>query len=160
MYESYQIEAHGHFQLISAEDTITQKGWIHTDSVNAILTAIIYLNDYSAGTKIYRPINPHGQCLSVLSPHGRMEAYKTGEITENYERDLEENNSNFEELASFSGTYNSMIAFDASLPHSANFSNMKTYDDNDRLTMIIFFTRIFAPCYPIPMLKRGTYDGD
>lgn len=157
MYEAFQIEASGYFQCISAEDTITQKGWIHTDSANAILTAIIYLNDYTSGTKLYRPINPHGQFLSIVSPKGRMEAYKTGEITENYERDLEENNSNYEEMASFSGTYNSMLAFDSSLPHQANFSNMKTYDDNDRLTMIIFFSRIFAPCYPIPMLKRGTY---
>jgi len=156
MYEHFQIEASGYFQLISAEETITQKGWIHTDSAQVMLAAVIYLNDFNSGTKFYRPISPHGQLLSIVSPEGRMEAYRRGEITENYERDLEENNSNFEEIASFSGTYNSMIAFDASIPHSADFSKMKTYDGNDRLTMLIFFSRIFAPCYPIPMLKRGT----
>jgi len=155
--ETVHWEAEANFQLISAKDTITHKGWIHCDDP-WIMVSIIYLNNFSAGTKIYRSINPHGQSFSTFQEsEGRFEAYKSGKITENYESGLEKNNSNFEEIVSFSGSYNSMITFDGSIPHGADFSEMKNIDnDDERLTLVIMFNRILASSYPIPNLKRGT----
>ena len=109
-------------------------GWVHTDQGQS-LTAILYLSpngDMSTGTSLYRlnDLTYDEQYLKYKDfskPEEKLEPYRI------------KNNQLFTETARVGGFYNRLVMFDSSEFHGAN---DYAIDDDDRLTLVIFFTNI------------------
>lgn len=140
-----------YFQKITDEDlSFSNQGWIHTDS-NMFLTAIIYLTPDcdDSGTSIYVPKDLE---FLIKNSDEKNNYYKNKLVRKNnYIKALEENNNNFKKVAEYKSYFNSMIAFDGSQYHGANF-NLKP--KQERLTLISFFSKIRANHYPSANFNR------
>lgn len=140
-----------YFQKIKYEDIdYSRDGWIHTDS-DQLMTSIIYLTpgNLNCGTNIYEP-----KSLSTKVPtlQEKFDYYKGKKIKKNdYLKALEKSNKDFTKIAEFKSVFNSMIMFDGSNYHKANF-NMSPGEE--RLTLITFYKRIYSPFFPSAEYNR------
>ena len=151
-YKNVSFFAQNYFQLINPNDLKEneKQGWIHVDP-DSILTAIIYLtkNINTAGTTLFTA-KTEGDGIITSNSELRKQYYLEGKVPENYKEKLLENNNRFEKLATFYSKYNSMIAFDGSNFHGAEFD----LQNENRLTQIIFFYEINAKYYPYPEIRK------
>ena len=147
---SVRFNATAYFQKISNKFS---KGWVHTDYPNCH-TVIIYMTpnaSLDSGTSLYRP-----KKITMNSYNKLKQEFNMGIIdNEKIEKYREEFNSNFEETDRFNNLYNRCIGFDAPIWHSAN--NFKSNDE--RLTLIIFFSFISGPMTGLQRSKALTSDG-
>ena len=86
---------------------------------------------------------------------GTIDNKKIEKDREEFNSNREEFNSNFEETDRFNNLYNRCIGFDASIWHGAN--NLQSNDE--RLTLIIFFSFISGPMTGLQRSKALTSDG-
>lgn len=145
------------FQKISYDDIKhdNNKGWIHADN-DSLLTVIVYLtpNLTDSGTSIYKTIN-EGHGTDVQLSEQRKLNYKGKKINKDeYKKDLENNNSNFELLSTVHSKFNSAIAFDGCYPHGAHF-NLKPGET--RLTLTMFFKQMGVPYFPMAEVNRNNF---
>ena len=140
-------QAEMQFQKIKPEDVLdkqNKKGWIHRDT-HSTLTTIIYLtpNCFKSGTSIFK-----NKKIGDTETEGeyKIKFYTDKDVEkDDYISEFEETNNKFEEVAKFNSVFNSCIMFDGSHPHGANFDF-----EEERLTLITFFTKISAPRFPVP----------
>jgi|SRR5210317_297123 len=151
--EKLYFESTSYFQKIRYEDTsYSKEGWIHTDG-NKLLTCIIYLsqNQSDNGTSIYETVNP--TILLDKCSDEKFEYYKGRKLEKkNYLKALKDNNSRFRKIVEFKSDFNTMIAFDGSHHHGAT---LDLKPDEERLTLITFFTKITASHYPAANYDRN-----
>ena len=151
-YKEVSFIAQNYFQLINPNHLKENEnqGWIHVDP-DSILTAIIYLSKdvNRAGTSLYTA-KSEGKGVINSNSELRKQYYLDGIVAEDYKEKLIENNDRFEKLATFYSKYNSMVAFDGSNFHGANFD----LQNETRLTQIIFFYEINANYYPYPEIRK------
>jgi hypothetical protein len=154
------------FQKINYNDiSISKKGWIHIDP-QAKLTVIIYLTPgkSKSGTSIYETKT---EGIGIIDQTLKYELKQSKDIPKFFDFDkkfhnllekdelkkkLEENNSRFNTLATFNCKFNSMLAFDGSNFHGADFEDLE--EGETRLTQVIFFNEILSSNYPIPDMRR------
>lgn len=124
--------AEANFQLIPKGEH--SAGWVHSD-LGRSLTAILYLSpngNMENGTSLYR--------LNDLTYDQQYNQYKDfSKPAEELEPYRVKNNELFTETARVGGFYNRLIMFDSAEFHSANSFHV---DDDDRLTLIFFFSDI------------------
>jgi len=158
-YKTISYEGSGVFQWVPSG--LRGDGWVHSDTL-AQLTAIIYLSkDVNAGTEIYVPNTTRVDKIN-LNTDEKYEYFKTidnpnnaGQISEDQcVKNRDDWNNRFKKVASFSGEYNSLVAFDSFHYHAAqlNMSGVERY------TYIMFFDKIYSDgdqlLYPIPTSRR------
>lgn len=158
-YKEICYEGTGVFQWVPSG--LRADGWVHSDTM-AQLTAIIYLSkDVNAGTEIFVP-NTTQVDKTDLATNEKYEYFKnTSTLNTNIQTNDEtyinhknEFNNRFKKVASFSGEYNSLVAFDSFQYHAAqvNMSGLERY------TYIMFFDKIYSKTdqllYPIPTSRR------
>lgn len=126
------------FQSISKN--YKQKGWVHKDNP-VQLTVIVYLSKHkNCGTSLYdyKTLYPIQKHMDI-----KQKNYKDVKNS-SPEKYVEDANNNFEETIRFNSKYNRIIMFDSNHWHAAS----KFIEENvneDRLTLIGFFTEISAP---------------
>lgn len=169
LYPDHQIfqtvgwNATSSFQKIKYEDIEAHilnkehpgKGWIHNDHESKF-TAIIYLSKHNdCGTALYSPKNNYMSNFNSVkvNPDLKNDYYsKNPNLNlDNYYKNLNEHLNSFELDCLFNSSYNKMIGFDGSNPHSAIY-NLRPGEE--RLMYISFFENIFAPHYPVPEMRR------
>ena len=145
--EDYMVELK--FQLIEHQhpnkNSIYNKGWVHLD-YNASFAGLVYLNpnaDLDTGTAIYKEIKPPEQSSeSFLRYKDQMESknrfFLNGE-DKNYEKNINEYNSQYIETIRFSNIYNRLICFESSQHHAA--TNLFV-ENEPRLTLVYFVNGI------------------
>jgi len=158
-YKQINYEGTGVFQWVPSG--LKADGWVHSDTM-AQLTAIIYLTkDVNAGTEVWVP-NTTKVDKTDLATNEKYKYFKSSmdlnaNIQSNegdYINHRDEFNSRFKKVASFTGEYNSLVAFDSFQYHAAQV-NMS---GKDRYTYIMFFDKIYSSTdqllYPIPTSRR------
>ena len=134
-YQDIYFSAYSTFQRISKD--YINPGWVHQDI--EILTAIIYLSKHTqCGTSMFEPKN----FSTVKNTEHKKEIYYKKNF-KNENKYVLENNINFEETMSIKSKYNRIIIFDSRQFHAAQKFIEKDVDD-DRLTLITFFTNIYG----------------
>ena len=135
-YQDVYFTAKSMFQTISSD--YVNEGWIHRDP--DILTAIIYLSKHEeCGTSIFEQKSSN----FIINIENKKEAY----LTKNFKKEkkfLKENNNNFRETISVKSKYNRIMIFDSLHLHGAKNFCEKDIDE-DRLTLVTFFTKIYGP---------------
>ena len=144
-FRAIQFRASSFFQKIEKFNSKINTGWIHRDAPN-VLSCVIYLSKKSMnGTSIYRPKKSFTKDIHKEINSSVIHGNKN--ISEKHINALKENNDQFEQVVNFKGIYNRAVIFDAAQWHAANgFGN----EEEERLTMIVFFHEIFVPYFPIP----------
>lgn len=114
-------------------------GIVHTDE--SAITAIVYLDKkYSSGTSVLKPKSFFTDW--VTPQNNASEFFKTDVWSEEWEQTKNNFNSEFEELVTVHGAYNSAIIFNGWREHRMN---MQPIDiDGDRLTMSCFLNKVHA----------------
>lgn len=134
-YQDIYFSAYSTFQRISKD--YINPGWVHQDI--EILTAIIYLSNHTeCGTSMFESKNFN----TVQHTEKKKETY----INNNFKYEnkyVKENNNNFEETMSVKSKYNRIIIFDSKQLHAAQKFIEKDIDE-DRLTLITFFTDVYG----------------
>jgi len=150
-------EATSFFQKINYDDIklhskVGGKGWIHKDN-NSFITAIVYLtpNDLNSGTSIYK-LKREGSIIDDEQQMIKKDYYQRKNIDEKiYYKNLEKSFNEYDEIIHFNSNFNSLVAFDSSQPHSANFN---LNPGEERLTLITFLNNLIVPYFPLPEMKR------
>ena len=150
-------EATSFFQKINYDDVklhnkVGGKGWIHKDNTS-LITAIIYLtpNGLNSGTSIYK-LKREGSLIDDEEQTIKRNYYQKQYVDEeSYCKSLEESYKNYDEIAYFNSNFNSLVVFDSSQSHSANF-NLKPGEE--RLTLITFLNNLTVPYFPVPEMRR------
>lgn len=164
-YESSRVdwEIDTFFQLT---DSLDQKKnsplnipWVHADGNE--IAGLIYLTKNptkNTGTSIYKcndinKFNKIWERYKIQQKCPRLEFFKNN-ITENYEQEVNENNSCFEETISFKNVYNRLIAYDGNSWHGAQ----NYYAEKEpRLTQVFFVKKLQTvskfPLQRTPMVK-------
>ena len=150
-------EGISYFQKINYDDVklhseVGGKGWVHKDN-NSMITAIIYLtpNDLNSGTSIYK-LKKEGSNIDNEEQIIKRDYYQRKNIDEKtYCKYLKQSLNEHDEIIHFNSNFNSLVAFDSSLPHSANF-NLKPGEE--RLTLITFLSNLTVPYFPVPEMRR------
>lgn len=135
------------FQKTKYEDVKDLTGWTHTDTRD-LLTYMVYLTPglSNCGTSIQ--ISKRGKFAIPINTDIKKQYYnKSNADYEKCKQGVAENNNQFETVAEFKSQFNSMIAFDSSNYHVANFN---LQPGQERLTLIGFFHSIKSPYFPIP----------
>ena len=144
-FKMLQYQAISYFQKIEKFNDKINTGWVHRDSPN-ILSCVIYLSKKcTSGTSIYRPKKSftediHGDINSSIINGNKN-------INEKHINALKENNSQFDQVINYKGIYNRAVLFDAAQWHAADGFGE---DNEERLTLVVFFREILAPYFPIP----------
>lgn len=158
-YKNISYEGIGVFQWVPSG--LRADGWVHSD-VTVQLTAIIYLSkDINAGTEIFVPKNTHIDKTNLEANEKYSYFKKSADLNRNiqlnddgYIQHRNTFNDKFRKVASFSGEYNSLVAFDGFQYHAAQV-NMS---GKERYTYIMFFDKIYSQTdqllYPIPTSRR------
>lgn len=147
VYFQTEFLARASFQLV--DSTKHSNGWIHADAQD-LMTAIIYLNPnghINSGTSLYKLKN------DVISPSHNF--YKDLDFSidqTTLEDNRLKNNDQYEETVKIGGNYNRLIVFDSSQYHSAN--EFKIAEDDNRLTLIIFFNKVKFDIPPADRSRR------
>jgi len=143
------FQAASYFQKIEKFNEEINTGWVHRDIPN-MLSSIIYLSkNCTKGTSIYRP-----KKLFAEELHGEWNSsllYGNKNVSKEHVNALKESNDQFEKTTTFKGIYNRAISFDAAQWHAADGYGT---DEEERLTMVIFFQEIVAPYFPIGTCHR------
>lgn len=147
-YLNMRWEIQQFFQKING-NFYTSNGWVHTDTPKE-LTAIIYLSNHKkCGTSFFKPKKFYSK---LIDPN--LIEKKYGEnLNEN--KYLNENNEKFDKILTIDSKFNRLLLFDSNQYHAAE--KFKEQDiDEDRLTLITFFTNISGNCnkYPITEMRR------
>lgn len=115
-------------------------GWVHHDDEQEV-TAICYLSKHkNCGTSIY---NYKGVYPVIKNLEKKEKQYKTLSV-KNEDLLVKENNENYEETISFKSKFNRVIMFD-SMQHHAAHQFLEEGVQEDRLTLIGFFSQIQSP---------------
>jgi len=158
-FDEFSYTAKMHFQKIN-KDYAT--GWVHKDNPE-VLTAIIYLNpnvtNLRTGTSLYskkdiffdssKHINSFNKTKTEGIEKLRNKKY---EDVEEYTSAIKQHNSNFDESLFVRGIYNRAFLFDSHLLHAAE--NFFGEEDEERLTLVVFFSSITTKCYPIQKMQK------
>lgn len=148
-YPKYYASAY--FQKIKTNEYIDE-GWIHTDFPH-VLTGIIYLTPNSKesnGTSLYK-LNNKNICWNneVTEDIKRKGYLNEGDVNAFKDaRDYEY--SQFTKTLDIPSFYNRLVLFDSSLYHKANNFHI---DDQDRLTVIVFFKNVNFNSGLLPITK-------
>ena len=119
---------------------ILNQGEIHVDS-NKSLAGLIYLNPNprrDCGTSMHQ-IKDENKDYSLAKLPAKSKCYKDGNCEE-FEKEIQKNNSKFEKMLEVKNVFNRLVAYDTSVPHSQ--TNMYMGKDDFRLTQVFFFDRI------------------
>jgi len=145
-YPNIEYGVSSSFQKISSS---YKQGWIHADN-DSILTAIIYLNknnNINSGTSIMTK----KQLFLHLHPQEKYNFLSTLQEDQNIKKAREDDESQFVESISIKNVYNRLVVFDSHLYHKAqSFDN-----EEERLTLVIFFDHLSVPLFPIQRMRRG-----
>jgi len=129
-------------------------GWIHVDNPT-IFTAIIYLNknpNINSGTSIYKiKDNIFVPKIDELNIH-KINAYKGLVNIKDIDTKRKENNDQYSEVIKVHNEYNRILSFDAGLPHAAQ-DFFGDDDDEDRLTLIMFFNELRVNRSPVERVR-------
>ena len=131
------------------------RGWIHQDDSTRI-AGIVYLTpdaDINSGTSIYARTNEtvfSGNKLEAIM--SKVNFYKTGIPTlEETEPHRQQVASEFTETVKINNIYNRLVAYDGHIHHAAN--DFTAEENNTRLTMVFFVTRLLADKSPIHRIR-------
>jgi hypothetical protein len=146
---SWEIEST--FQLIDSlsdvEDSIKNKGWVHTDEASGVLAGVIYLSPNAklqTGTSVYTQVDK-----TKLDMTNVKQKFYLNKTDENYDEILMKHNSGFIETIRYNNVYNRLVMWDGSQWHGVN----SYYSPNEpRLTQVFFVRRLEADSNP--PLKR------
>jgi|5B_taG_2_1085324.scaffolds.fasta_scaffold95660_2 hypothetical protein len=134
--ENISYSAYSMFQSIPKE--YVNAGWVHQDVET--LTAIIYLSKHTeCGTSIFECKNFN----TVKNTEKKKDIYLNNDF-KNENKYLKENNDNFTETISIKSRQNRIVIFDSKQMHAAHKFIEKDINE-DRLTLITFFTDIYGP---------------
>jgi hypothetical protein len=150
-YRDMRWEAQQIFQKING-NIYKNKGWVHTD-IPIELTAIIYLSSHlNCGTSLFKPKDFFNNCINT---DFKEKIYREGDKNNNENKYLNENNDKFEKILTIDSKFNRLIIFDSSNFHAAEKFNEDNINE-DRLTLVTFFTNISGNCnkYPITEMRR------
>ena len=164
-YEKIQWKAKTYFQKVKYDDVeynidnkeYPNKGWIHKD-YNSQISAVIYLseNNNESGTSINVLKKESSLHLKDTQNFKRMYYSKSYDKNDkdffnNYQKELNNNLSKFNEIVNFKSYFNSIAIFDSSEFHSANYDLKK---DEERLTIITFIDEINTSSFHIPEMNK------
>ena len=129
------------FQKIPAK---MKRGWIHSD--NGFATGILYLND-SDGTSIFT--SKKGSLLDPSHVETKQKCNHQGYMTERDTLVQMEFNDSFEEHVNVKGKFNRLLL----MPNCYHGANNFESDEEERLTLVMFFHRIAGEPMPIERMK-------
>ena len=108
-------------------------------------------NDLNSGTSIYK-LKKEGSNIDDEEQIIKRNYYQKKSIDEKmYCKYLKQSINEHDEIIHFNSNFNSLVAFDSSQPHSANF-NLKPGEE--RLTLITFLSNLTVPYFPVPEMRR------
>ena len=148
--EKISFTAKASFQKISKK--LSEVDFIHQDK-DTKLTAVVYLNkNGSSGTSLFKP-----KTFVTLGPEGTLkydyyqspEKYK-GDKLKQLRMEKEALRDKFNETASVAGVYNRLFMFDGHQYHSQHLD----INNEERLTYIVFFSKIESPNAPLEMMRK------
>ena len=129
------------FQKIPAK---MKRGWIHSD--NGFATGILYLND-SDGTSIFT--SKKGSLLDPSHVETKQKCNLQGYMTERDTLVQMEFNDSFEEHVNVKGKFNRLLL----MPNCYHGANNFESDEEERLTLVMFFHRIAGEPMPIERMR-------
>ena len=146
-YSSYGSSAVGLVDCTMAFQRIPAKmhrGWIHSD--NGYATGILYLND-SDGTSIYT--SKEGTLLDPAHIETKTKCNLQGYMTERDTLVQMEFNDSFEEHVNVKGKFNRLLL----MPNCYHGANNFEVEEEERLTLVMFFHRISGEPMPIERMR-------
>ena len=129
------------FQKIPAK---MHRGWVHSD--NGFATGILYLNE-SDGTSIYT--SKEGSLLDASHFETKQKCNRQGYMTERDTLVQMEFNDSFEEHVNVKGKFNRLLL----MPNCYHGANSFESDEEERLTLVMFFHRIAGEPMPIERMR-------
>ena len=144
-------EADMFFQIVHKN---YDSGWVHSDVSDSQITGIVYLNkdtNLAGGTSIMREKNNILVRKDSFNTF-KQESYLKKKTIQEVEKYREEHNNQFEETINISNVYNRLVLFDSHLYHKAQ--SFFGEDDDARLTLIFFITKLWLNDTPISRLQK------
>lgn len=139
----FMIDIRFHINHVYSDPKLNE-GWIHCD--NADLAGLIYMSkeefSLETGTSMFAKKTDNN--FAVKDFKSRQEFNVTGQSSEQYLKDLEENHQTFIETMRVGNVYNRLVAYDARIFHRPNRYNLNSQESRKS---IVFFIRNFKREY-------------
>ena len=135
------------FQKVPAK---MNHGWVHND--NCFATGILYLNEnplVNSGTSCYT--SKEGTLIDMSTTETKRKCNKKGFMDESDLQIQEKYNSVFQKDVDIRGKFNRLTLMHGNVHHSAN--SFAVDDDEDRLTLVMFFHRIAGQPMPLDRMR-------
>ena len=149
--ENINFECRTSFEkMIPYGENFNKEGWIHSDDTNK-LSGILYLQgEADDGTSFYK--NKNVGMFDKEKLKYKHALYGGESISPDlYNTNLQDHNSQFEEILNITCIPNRLVLFDSSMLHR---SNGLGKIEKPRIIQTFFFGSILADSFPIPEIKR------